>query len=122
VENGCEARFVVDDSVAAEILGLLVSDSLQRVLGLHYRDRVPKAFQVLRQAALVCALMKPSCQFRGVRGWQFRVMVAGGKFYHGSRPQHAIQMLVEQNFRQTLKHRLFEFDQELSRSCNQFGE
>ena len=99
MKNGGEASLVVNDAVFAQILGLLVGDSLERLLSLRYRNRVLKTFEILGQASLICALMEPRSQLLRITGRQLRVFCLASQLNHTFRPQNTIQVLVQQNLR-----------------------
>src|SRR6266481_6726495 len=56
MKNWGKASLKVDYAVPAQVFRLFISYSLEGLLGLHHGDGVGKAFQIFRQAALVCPL------------------------------------------------------------------
>jgi hypothetical protein len=107
VKNRCKPSLKINNPVAAEIFGLFVSHALQRLLSLHDGDRVLETLQVFRQTALIGSAKKPIGQ--GLRvvvgnfGWKVGIFRGSSQFDNCLRPQHAIQVLVQQNFGKTLE-------------------
>ena len=98
VKDRREASFKIDHAILAQIFGLLVRDPLQRLFGLHHRDGVGKAFQVLGETSLVRALMKPLRQRRRIAGGKFGVLRFFCQVNDGLRPQYAVEVLVQKHF------------------------
>ena len=64
-----------------------------------------KAFQIFGEAALIRAAKKPFGQGLGIVGWQILVVRVFGQLNYSLRPQHAIQMLVQENLGKRLQKR-----------------
>src|SRR6267154_4625985 len=62
VKNRGKASLKIDYAVPAQIFGLFISYSFERLLGLHHGDGVRKALQIFWQASLVCPLVEPARQ------------------------------------------------------------
>ncbi len=68
-----KASFEVNHAIITQILGLFISDALQSLLGLHDRNRVGEALQILGETALIRAAMEPLRQCFWIRGRKFSV-------------------------------------------------
>src|SRR6266403_1766961 len=100
VKDRREASFKVDHAILAQIFGLLVSNSLERPFGLHHCDGVGKAFQILRETPLVRSLMKPLGQRCRIAGRKVGVLCFLCQVNDRLRPQHAVQMFVQEHLGQ----------------------
>ena len=98
MKDGSKASLKIDNSLPTQVFGLFVGHALQRLLGLHHRDGVREPLQIFRQTALIGAAKKPLGKFLGIVGWKIRVFCVSRQFNHSLRPQHAIQMLVQEDF------------------------
>ena len=94
VKNWSKASFKINHTILAQVLGLLVSDSLECVFRLHHRDGVRKTFQIFCEAPLVSALMKPIGQGRRIAAWKVAIVRHARQVDYGFRSQDAVQMLV----------------------------
>lgn len=91
----------INNPISTQILCLFVRNPLQRLFGLHHRDRMGKAFQILRETPLIRSAKEPLRKgIRIVRG-QARVFDIPGQICDALRPQNAIQMLVQKDFGKT---------------------
>jgi hypothetical protein len=97
VKNGREASLEVNHAVAAEVLGLLIGNALQRAFGLHHGDRVGEALQVLGKVSLVCAPVEPGGQLVGIYRGKRRVSRLACQFDDGLRTEHAVEVLVQEH-------------------------
>ena len=103
MKNRRKASFKINDPVAAQIFGLFVSDALQRILGLHYRDGMCESLQIFRQASLIGSADKTIRRAPEGHRWKVCVFRISGQFDDCLRPQHAIQVLVQKDFGKTLQ-------------------
>ena len=92
----------VDHPVGGQVRGALGRDSPQRVRGLHDRDRVPERIQVDLEVAAVRAFGQPAGQLLDVVAGQVAVPDLLGQFQDGLRAQAAVQVIVQQDLRDSL--------------------
>jgi len=97
-----EADLGIHDPVGREVLGALLGDPGERLPGLHHADRVPERVQVDLQVAAAGAFGQLLGQFRRVTGGQIGVTGFLCQFQHRLRAQAAVQMVVQQDFRNIL--------------------
>ena len=113
VKDRREAGFKIDHAILAQIFGLLVGDPLQRLFGLHDCDGVGKAFQIFGETAFVGALMKPLRQRCGIAGRKVRVFCFFRQVNDGLRPQHAVEVLMQEHFWQAIQSGFIKFHEGL---------
>src|SRR5438876_3053615 len=101
----------MDHAVAAYVFRLFMSYSFERLLALHHGDGVRKAFQVFRQASLVCPLVEPTCQAFRILGGKLAVFRASSQLNYRSRPQDAVQVFVQENLGEALQYSAIELHQ-----------
>jgi len=78
MEDWGKASLEINHSIAAQILGLFISDALQSFLGLHDGDGVHKPFQVFCQAALIGSAEKPIGKRTSIIGGKAGVVGVSG--------------------------------------------
>src|SRR5580692_5775724 len=89
----------VDHAVGGQVRGAFGRDPAQRVRGLHDRDRVPERVQVDLEVAAVRAFGQPAGQLLDVVAGQVAVADLVGQLEYGLRAQAAVQMIVQQDLR-----------------------
>src|SRR5580700_3321544 len=89
----------VDHAVGGQVRGALGRDPPQRVRGLHDRDRVPERVQVDLEVAAVRAFGQPAGQLLDVVAGQVAVTDLVGQLEDGLRAQAAVQVIVQQDLR-----------------------
>src|SRR5258708_5701127 len=94
VKNWGEASLKIDHAVPAEVFGLFVSYSFERLLGLHHGDGVRKAFKIFWQASLVGSLAEPARQVFRIFGRELAVFCALRQLNYSFRSQHAVKVFV----------------------------
>ena len=98
VKDRRKASLEIDNPIPTQVFGLFVRDTLQRILSLHHRNGVREALQIFRKTPLIRPAKKPLSEcFRRIGG-KVCVFCISCQFNHGSRSQHTIQMLVQENF------------------------
>ena len=97
VEHRRVAHLRVHDAVAREVLAAFVCDTLDRLRGLHDRDRVREATEVERERSRSRAHVEPASELVGVFGRQALVAQLARKLDHGGGPQPAVEVVVEKN-------------------------
>ena len=98
-ELGCHPHLGIDDAVGRQVLRALGRDALDRVAGLHDRQRVAEALEVELERLAVCAAREPRRQL--VRIGRRQVAVAGlrRQLEHRARPEPTVEVVVEQHLR-----------------------
>src|SRR6516164_9320767 len=86
VKQGSESCLEVDHAVTAEVFRLLVGHTVEGLLGLHHGDGVCESFEVLWQASLIRAAMKPVRQRARIFSGEFVVIGSPRQFNHSCRP------------------------------------
>src|SRR5688572_28470211 len=89
----------VHDPIARQILAAFVSDALDRLDGLHDRDRVREAAKVERLRSAGRARMEPSCELARISGGQALVLLVTRELDDRVRTQPAVEMVVKQHLR-----------------------
>ena len=95
VENRSKPRLKVDHAIILQVFRLFVSDPLQRLRGLGYRDGMGKALQVAGQVTPIGSPIEPVRQRRRIDRRQLGVFGVLGQFNDGLRTHGAVQMFVQ---------------------------
>jgi hypothetical protein len=95
MKNRRKSSLEIDDAIAMEVLGLLVSNSLQRLFRLHNGNGVRETPQILGQAALIRPAMEPFTEFLGIAGRKLCVPGVASELDDRLRPQYTVEVLVQ---------------------------
>src|SRR5258708_8455815 len=94
VKNWGKASLKIDHAVPAQVFGLFIGYSFERLLGLHHRDGVRKAFQIFWKASLVGSLAEPARQVFRIFGRELAVFCALRQLNYSFRSQNAVKVFV----------------------------
>ena len=85
----------VDDAVIRQVGRAFGGDPDQRLAGLHDRDRVREPLQVQLQVPAGGVRGEPPGELPGIGAGQPPIPGLAGQFHDGSRPQAAIEVIVQ---------------------------
>ena len=98
VKDRSKPGLKINDTVSTEIFGLFVRHALQRLFRLHDRNRMREPFQIFCETSLIRAAEEPLGKSIGIVCRKAFVPGISRQINDGLRSQHAIQMLVQEDF------------------------